>query len=128
MADEEKVESGGDSSEKEDAPVTNGLPESAETKPDATAGSKKKRKKKKGKKKDEATGLVPSPQALAQLQKAMGKITFNNAVTGGKGKDKGNLFDRKYEFWDTQPVPKLSEYMYRIKYYKCLLFYNTKGV
>ncbi|CAB4004908.1 glycylpeptide N-tetradecanoyltransferase 2 [Paramuricea clavata] len=109
MADEEKVESGGDSSEKEDAPVTNGLPESAETKPDATAGSKKKRKKKKGKKKDEAAGLVPSPQALAQLQKAMGKLSFNNAVTGGKGKEKGNLFDRKYEFWDTQPVPKLTE-------------------
>ena len=112
MADEENVENGVDSSEKEDTPVTNGIFESAEAKLDTTAGSKKKKKKKKGKKKDEGTALVPGPQALAQLQKAMGKIRFNDAM--GKGKTKGNVFEKKYEFWDTQPVPKLSEYLHRI--------------
>lgn len=112
MADEEKVESGGDSSEKEDSPLTNGLSEqvSVESKTDAIAGGKKKKRKKKGKKKDEAAGLVASPQAIAQLQKAVGMIRFSDAITGGKGKGKGNVFEKKYEFWDTQPVPKLSEY------------------
>ena len=117
MADEEKVEnveSGGESSEKEDSPITNGLPDSTESKIVSTSSSKKKKKKKKGKNKDETAALVPSPQALAQLQKAMGKIRFNDAITGGKGKGGrrgGNVFEKKYEFWDTQPVPKLSEYL-----------------
>ena len=130
MADEEKVESGGDSSEKEDTPVTNGLPEFAEPTPGASAGSKKKKKKKKGKKKDETTGLVPSTQALAQLQKAMGKMRFNDAMTGGKGKEKGNVFEKKYEFWDTQPVPKLSEYIYiEIRYiYITNVYFSNVGV
>ena len=120
MADEEKVEnveSGGESSEKEDTPIANGLSEPAEYKTDSTSSSKKKKKKKKGKKKDETAGLVPSPQALAQLQKAMGKMRFNEAMGGGKGKGGrrgGSLFEKKYEFWDTQPVPKLSEYLYCI--------------
>ena len=116
MADEQKVDpqSGGESSEKEDTLVANGLSEPTESKTDSTAGSKKKRKKKKGKKKDEAAGLVPTTQALAQLQKAMGKMRFNEAMSGGKGKAKGNVFEKKYEFWDTQPVPKLSKYLYRL--------------
>ena len=117
MADEEKVEnveSGGESSEKEDSPITNGLPDSTESKTVSTSSSKKKKKKKKGKNKEETAALVPSPQALAQLQKAMGKIRFNDAISGGKGKGGkrgGNVFEKKYEFWDTQPVPKLSEYL-----------------
>ena len=123
MADEEKVESGGDSSEKEDTPVTNGLPESAEPTTGASAGSKKKRKKKKGKKKDETAVQVPSTQALAQLQKAMGKLRFNDAMSG-KGKEKGNVFEKKYEFWDTQPVPKLSEYMHIECLCKCFILFQ----
>lgn len=111
MADEEKVESGEESSEKEDFPVKNGLPDTSEPKPGTNIAAKKKRKKKKGKKKDEPTGLVANTQALAQLQRAMGKLRFNDAVSGGKVlKEKGNAFEKKYEFWDTQPVPKLSKY------------------
>ena len=112
MADEEKVESGGDSSEQEDTTVPNGFTEplSTESKTDGTSGSKKKKKKKKGKKKDETTGLNASPQTLAQLHKAMGMLRFSDSTTAGKGKGKANIFEKKYEFWDTQPVPKLSEY------------------
>jgi hypothetical protein len=124
MADEEKVESGGDSSEKEDTPVTNGLPESAEPTTGASTGSKKKRKKKKGKKKDETAGLVPSTQALAQLQKAMGKLRFNDAMSG-KGREKGNVFEKKYEFWDTQPVPKLSEYMHIVRIFMQMFYFGS---
>ncbi|XP_046846137.1 glycylpeptide N-tetradecanoyltransferase 2-like [Xenia sp. Carnegie-2017] len=113
MADDEKTENCEESSEKDDtadSPLANGVSESSEFKNSAVITSNNKKKKKKGKKKDESTSLLPSPQALAQLQKAVGRLRFNEAINGGKGKGKNaNVFEKKYEFWDTQPVPKLTE-------------------
>ena len=112
MADDKKTENCEESSEKDDtadSPLANGVFESSEFKNSSVNTSNNKKKKRK--KKDESTTLLPSPQALAQLQKAVGRLRFNEAINGGKGKGKNaNVFEKKYEFWDTQPVPKLSKY------------------
>ena len=113
MADDEKVENA-ESSERENSPKSNGIVEPV-TEATAVNVSKtsKKKKKKKGKKKDDSQpDGVPNPQALGQnIRKAMGMMKFTSDPSTSRGKGKGDVLEKKYEFWDTQPVPKLSKYI-----------------
>ena len=113
MADDEKVENA-ESSERENSPKSNGIVEPvAEATAVNVSKTSKKKKKKKGKKKDDSQpDGVPNPQALAQnIRKAMGMMKFTSDPSTSRGKGKGDVLEKKYEFWDTQPVPKLSKYI-----------------
>ncbi|MED6261471.1 glycylpeptide N-tetradecanoyltransferase [Ataeniobius toweri] len=77
-------------------------------------GAKKKKKKQKKKKKAGATEVAPDPLAkvnslpadkLQEIQKAIELFS----VGQGPAKTMEEASRRSYQFWDTQPVPKLGE-------------------
>lgn len=86
-----------------------------------SGGSKKKKKKKKGKKESEndlieqssspTTGLtagaaVQNMRQFHDLQRTFDLLRVND---GKPAKTKEEALRKKYQFWDTQPVPKLGE-------------------
>lgn len=81
----------------------------------ASGGSKKKKKKKKGKGDGGSDTLSPESlptaavnvQNLRQLQNLQKSFELLRAGETKAPKTKEEALKKKYQFWDTQPVPKL---------------------